>query len=243
MDPRASVIGRRLGGVRRVVGVASAKGGVGKTTCACLAAAVTAADGRRAGVLDLDLSGSSAHLFLGVEPRLPAEDHGVLPVSAAERLLLMSAALFSGSRALALRGPEVTDALLELLAVTRWGELDCLFIDLPPGLGEEIMDAARFIPRLEAIVVSTPETLSVAVVERLLALMRDLRLPAAGVIATMVRGSAGPVQDMAARAGARFLGEVPFDPGLEAAIGDLRRLAFTPSAAAVRRSLRAAGIG
>jgi ATP-binding protein involved in chromosome partitioning len=242
IDPRSSVVGRRLEGVGRIVGFTSAKGGVGKTTCACLSAAALAAAGRRVGLLDLDLQGASAHVFLGLRADLPAEDRGVLPAAAADRLLFMSAALFAGDRALALRGPEVSDAILELLAVTRWGSLDLLVIDMPPGLGEEILDVTRLVPRLEPLVVSTPEALSVSVVERLLDLLRELRKPAAGVIANMARGDARPVREMAERSGAAFLGAVPFDPGLEACVGDPARLAGTGTAAALARLLARAGI-
>jgi len=232
IDPRESVVQRRLAGVARVAAVCSAKGGVGKTLCTAVGGVALASLGRRVGILDLDLPGSTAHLFLGVAPGLPEEEKGILPVAVTDNLCLMSAALFAGNRALPLRGPEISDAIREILAVTRWGELDVLLIDMPPGIGEEILDLARLVPRLEAIVVSTPSAASIAVVERLLAFLAEMKVRTSGLIANMVQGDAAAVRALAARFGVPLLGTVEFEPGLERAIGspDLLR---TSNAAAV----------
>jgi ATP-binding protein involved in chromosome partitioning len=236
-DPRGSVIEKRLAGIGSIAGFCSAKGGVGKTLCTTVSACALAAAGRRVGVLDLDLQGASSHIFLGVTPRLPAEDKGILPLPVADNLWLMSVAAFSGEHALALRGHEVSDALLELFAVTLWGSLDYLFIDMPPGIGEEVLDLARLVPRMQAIVVSTPSAASVAVVRRLLAILGEMRVTIPGVIANMVRGNAAPVREMAAGAGVAFAGEVPFDPALEEAVGSPARLAASSAAAALLPAL------
>ena len=140
IDPRGAAVQKRLAGIGRVAAFCSAKGGVGKTLCTTVAGIVLAGTGKKVGLLDLDFQGSSAHLFLGVPPHFPQEEKGLLPLPAARGLVLMSAAAFAGNRALALRGPEVSDALLELLAVTQWGKLDFLLIDMPPGIGEEVLD-------------------------------------------------------------------------------------------------------
>jgi ATP-binding protein involved in chromosome partitioning len=238
-DPRGSVIAKRLAGVGRIAGFCSAKGGVGKTLCATVSACALAAAGRRVGVLDLDMQGASSHLFLGVTPRLPAENKGILPLPVTDNLWLMSVAAFSGEHALALRGPEISDALLELFAVTLWGSLDYLFIDMPPGIGEEVLDLARLVPRMEAVVISTPAAASVAVVRRLLAILKEMRVKVPGVVANMVRGDAAPVRLLAGEAGALFAGEVPFDPALEQAMGSPARLAASSAAAALLPALAA----
>ena len=236
-DYRAAVIGKRLSGIGRVAGFCSAKGGVGKTMCTTAAGSALARKGRRVGILDLDMQGASAHVFLGVAPRLPSEKEGILPLPAAENLWLMTVAAFTGERALALRGPEVSDALLELLAVTQWGSLDYLFIDMPPGIGEEVLDLARLVPRLEAIVVSTGSAVSVAVVRRLLSILGEMHVAVPGVIANMVRGDAAAVREMARVAGVVFAGEVPFDPEIEDAVGAPSRLAGSAAASALLRAL------
>ena len=241
IDPRSSVVRRRLAGIGRIAAFCSAKGGVGKTLCTALAGLVLAGRGRSVGILDLDLQGSTAHLFLGVPPRLPQEEKGILPLAVTANLGLMSAALFAGNRALALRGPEVSDAILELLAVTQWGALDFLLIDMPPGIGEEVMDLARLVPGMEAFVVSTPSMASTAVVERLLGFLVEMRLPIAGVIANMARADAAPVRELAARFTVPFAGEVSWEPELERALGSPRLLAGSRAAASLAAALEEVG--
>jgi ATP-binding protein involved in chromosome partitioning len=219
--------------VGRVAAFCSAKGGVGKTLCTTVAGLALAGQGKKVGILDLDFQGSSAHIFLGVAPRFPEEEKGLVPLAVTDGLSFMSAAAFSGNHALALRGPEVSDAILELLAVTQWGKLDLLLIDMPPGIGEEVLDLARLIPRMEALVVSTPSTASTAVVERLLAFLAEMHIIVAGVIANMVRGDGAPVREMAARFRVPFAGEVEFEPGIEGALGIPRRLAESHAASAL----------
>ena len=116
---------------------------------------------------------------------------------------------FTGERGLPLRGPEVSDAILELLAVTRWGRADLLLIDMPPGIGEEILDLARLVPRLQALVVSTPSQVSVSVVERLLSVLKEIRVAVPGLIANMVDGDAGPVRSLARRHSVPLAGRGP----------------------------------
>jgi ATP-binding protein involved in chromosome partitioning len=219
MDPRRSVVEKRLAQARRIVAFSSAKGGVGKTLCSCLAALSMGARGMRVGLLDMDFQGSSDHIVLGVKSRLPQEKEGLLPLPAADGVSLMSVSAFTGEHALPLRGPEVTDAILELLAVTIWGELDVLIIDMPPGIGDEVLDLMSLVPRVEALLVSTPSTVSVRVVDRLLTMLEEMETAVVGVIANMCRGDARTVEDLAKARGVAFLGEVPFDPGIEPAIG------------------------
>jgi ATP-binding protein involved in chromosome partitioning len=241
MDPRTAVVEKRLLRVRRIAGFCSAKGGVGKTMCTAVAAAALAGTGRRVGVLDLDLQGASTHLFLGVTPHLPQEKEGILPLPVVGNLSLMSVTAFTGERAMALRGAEVSDAIRELLAVTQWGDLDYLLVDMPPGIGEEVLDLARLIPRMESIVISTPSRVSIAVVERLLAVLSEMGVRVPGVIANMVRGDAEGVREMSRRCGVPFGGEVPWEPEIERAAGDSARLAATGAAAALLRALAAMG--
>ncbi len=242
IDPRGAVVGKRLGGVGRIVALCSAKGGVGKTFCTSAAGIALASSGRRVGILDLDLQGASVHVFLGVKPRFPAEHEGILPLAVQENLWLMGAAAFTGEKPLPLRGSSVTDAMLELLAVTRWGSLDYLLVDMPPGIGEEILDLARLIPRLDALVVSTPALVAVTVVERLLALLARMNVSVPGLVANMTRGDARPVRDLAKRAGVPFAGEIPWEQGIEAAVGRPGKLLASPATTAVLAALRASGL-
>jgi ATP-binding protein involved in chromosome partitioning len=231
MDPRRSVIEKRLSEVGRIIAFCSAKGGVGKTFCASLSALLLARAavagmkpegiGRPAaiGLFDLDFQGASAHVMLGAIPRLPEEKEGILPQRTPEGVLLLTAAAFTGERALPLRGPEVTEAVLELFAVTRWGALDLLFLDMPPGIGDEMLDLLTLVPRLEILVVSTPSAVTTAVVDRLIGFLLAVNANIIGVLANMSYGDAGTVQALADRAGIDYLGEIPFDPQIEEQIG------------------------
>ncbi len=241
-DPRAAVVGKRLAGVKRVIAFSSAKGGVGKTMCTVVSALALARGGRHVGILDLDMQGASAHLFLGIKPRLPEEKEGILPLPVAHGVSLMSVAPFTGERGLPLRGAEISDAILELLAVTIWGPAELLLIDMPPGMGEEILDLSRLVPRLEALVVSTPAAVSISVVERLLSMLKELRVPVPAVIANMVQESAGPVRDLAGRAGVARVFEVPLDPSIEAAVGNPVALANSAAGRALTTALVSLGL-
>jgi len=240
-DPRTAVVAKRLAGIQRVIAFSSAKGGVGKTMCTVVSALVLARGGRRVGILDLDMQGASAHLFLGTRPRLPEEKHGILPLPVADGVSLMSVAPFTGERGLLLRGAEVSDAILELLAVTMWGPAELLLIDMPPGMGEEILDLSRLVPRLEALVVSTPAVVSVSVVERLLSVLRELHVSVPAVIANMVQGDTGRVRDLARRAGVARVVEVPHDPSIEAAIGSADALASSAAGIALEKAMASLG--
>jgi len=223
IDPRPEVIGRRLAPVRRILSFSSAKGGVGKSVCSVLSALALHQAGRRVGLLDLDFQGASAHLMLGAELRFPEEHGGIRPLRVRESLDFMSFAAFSRESAVPLRGGEVSEALLELLAVTIWEPLDFLLLDMPPGIGDELLDVLRLLPGVEFVVVATPSVLALQVVERLLALLEELRLPVRGMIENMARagmaGSGGAAGAGVAAAAERhrlpLLGCVPYLPEIE----------------------------
>jgi ATP-binding protein involved in chromosome partitioning len=120
IDPRVAVIRRRLSTVKRIIVVASGKGGVGKSLCASLVSILAAHRGAAVGLLDMDFQSPTGHLFLGVEAQFPEEAAGILPVEAAPGLGFMSVALFTGEGGVPLRGPDVTNLFLELLAITIW---------------------------------------------------------------------------------------------------------------------------
>ncbi len=221
IDPRPAVVQRRLAPIGRILAVASAKGGVGKSVCTVAAALLLAQKGVRTGLLDLDFQGASAHVLLGERLGLPAESAGILPFSVRGSLKLMSFAAFSGSRAAPLRGAEVTEAIVELLAVTAWPPLDVLLVDTPPGIGDPILDILRLMERTEFLVVATSSTLVMQVVERLLAMLAELQAPMRGVLENMAdrhrpgeRAGEG-LKGLARRYGTRLIGSIPWIPGLE----------------------------
>ncbi len=225
MDPRPAITERRLAGVRRILVVTGGKGGIGKSSVAAGLALSMARAGHRVGLLDLDLSCPSAHVILGIGESTPEEDRGLVPL-VAHGITFLSMASFTGERAAPIRGSETSDALLEMLAVTRWGNLDVLLVDSPPGLGDALMDMVSLLPRAEFVVVAGPSPVVLAVVRRTLDLLRRVDAPMAGLIENM-RAPADPVGAIAAALDPALpvLASVEFDTGLAASVGDAERLA------------------
>lgn len=232
-DPRIAVIERRLERVERIVAVSSGKGGVGKSLVAATLAALVSQSGRRAGLLDFDFAGSSAHLALGADGLYPHEEYGIEPPVFAG-VHFMSLVHFVGESATPLRGEDVTNVITELLAITQWGELDVLFVDMPPGIGDTSLDAMRLLPRAEHLVVTTASRMAVPVVTRVLALLREQGVPIAGIVENMARDSGSSISDSLGGGSARLVGSLPYDDRLEAAVGDVPALLRTSFADALR---------
>ncbi|WP_455382335.1 P-loop NTPase [Salinispira pacifica] len=232
-DPRVSIIRHRLGSVATVLAFASGKGGVGKSCCSTTAALLLAREGRRVGLLDLDFHGASTHLILGIEPGLPAEQGGILPFETAFGLQYMGIAPFTGDRGVALRGDAVTDAILELLAVVIWGELDVLVIDMPPGIGEAVLDIARYVEQIRIALVSTASMLSLRIMERLVEVLDAGHIRPAGCILNMGRPDKEHSAQPRLERDLKILGTVPYVPELEEEIGKPDRLVGGRFAAAL----------
>lgn len=227
IDPRLSIIERRLSPIGRILVFSSGKGGVGKSSCSSVASVILAQRGNRVGLLDLDFHGASTHIFLGTTPHFPEEAHGLVPLPVTENLELMSIAAFTGEKAVPLRGDAVSNALIELLTVTIWGRLDYLVVDMPPGIGDEVLDLIRFIGRSEVLVISTPSIVSVRVVERLLKMFIEVAVNVLGVIENMCPSGGGSDHQrrLTEELGIGHLGVIPYVPDLEDAIGSPKRLA------------------
>jgi ATP-binding protein involved in chromosome partitioning len=234
MDPRPAVISNRVEGVGRILAVTGGKGGIGKSLVSTALAVTLAGEGLRTGLLDLDLTGPCDHLFLGHSGSFPEEDFGVIPPLVGG-VRFMSIAHFGGDRPAPLRGADVSEAVIEILAITRWLETDVLVIDMPPGLGDATLDVVRLLPRAEFLVVSTGNRVVVETVRKTLGLLRRVRAPVVGVVENMARtGDGGEVRGLAGEFECPFLGVIPWDDGLEGAVGDPDRLARTSVAASLR---------
>ncbi len=224
-DPRLAAVDDRLRPARRIVAVTGSKGGIGKSLVAAALALAASDRGLRVGLFDLDFTSPSSHVILGTEPHAPAEEFGIEPIDAAG-IRLMSVACFSGDTPAPLRGTEATNALLELLAITRWGDLDLLVIDMPPGLGDTALDVVGLIERAEFLVVGGASPVVLASVERAVRLLVEIGSPIVGLVANMHRSGDG-VARLADRYGVPFLGTIPYDPDVDDALGDPERLRST----------------
>jgi len=232
MDPRPAVIGRRLQQVDRLLAVGGGKGGIGKSLVAATSALMLARAGRRVGLLDLDFTGPCDHLILGLDDRFPAEPFGIEP-PLLHGVRFMSVVYFIRDHPAPLRGEDLTNALLELLSITVWKELDTLIIDMPPGLGDTTLDTVRLLPRAEHLLISTPQQVVVETVRRTLRFHVGLKSPVAGVLENMQANGSERVRRLAEEFALPYLGAIPLDPSIETALGDAQRLAATPAARAL----------
>jgi ATP-binding protein involved in chromosome partitioning len=221
IDPRPAVIAERLAGVKRVIAVTGWKGGIGKSVTASTLALLLAEKGRRTGLFDLDFAGASDHLILGANGLFPKEEKGLQPPEL-RGVKFMSVSFFSEGKAVPLRGANVSDAIIELLAITQWGELDFLVLDMPPGINDAALDVLRFVPGCEMLAVTTPSVLAHSMLERSMDLYKRLGVPVLGV-----------VENMAGKAGRRA---VRRDAALEKALGRPGALLKTVFAADLARA-------
>ncbi len=227
IDPRTSVITQRLAGIRRIIAVSSGKGGVGKSMVSTALALSLAREGCRVGLFDLDFTGPSTHIILGTPENLqPKEEKGIVPPTF-EGLSYMSLVYYVGENPAPLRGVDISNALIELLSVTQWGELDFLVIDMPPGIGDAVLDLIRLVPRIEFLIITTPSMLAFEVVKKQVALLCELKMPIVGVAENMKRDKADAVELATKKLGLRYLGAIPYDASVESAIGQPAKLLET----------------
>ncbi len=174
-------------GIRHVVAVGSGKGGVGKSTVAANVAAGLAQDGARVGLLDADIYGPSQAKMFAVEgKRLMAdEEKRILPLRAHGVRLISIANLVEDGQALTWRGPILHGTLKQMLEQTVWGELDVLVVDLPPGTGDVQLSLSQLTHVSGAVLVTTPQEMSLADVRRAHTMMRKTHVPVLGAIENM----------------------------------------------------------
>jgi ATP-binding protein involved in chromosome partitioning len=180
----------------RVLAVSSGKGGVGKSSVTVNLAAALASRGLRIGVLDADIWGFSVPRMLGVDGRLTGEDGKITPrvvdvdvapggPSGALEIVSMGFLVEDESTALMWRGLILTKAVEQFLTDVRWGELDYLLIDMPPGTGDVQMGLARMLPQAEMLVVTTPARNAQKVATRVADMARRSYMKVVGVVENM----------------------------------------------------------
>ena len=216
-----------VGGVKRIIAIASAKGGVGKSTVAVNLACAFASLGMKTGLLDLDVYGPSAPTLLGVAGRKPVmnPDKTLQPLDAHGLKTMSVGYLVNASQAMIWRGAMATSAVRQMLDEVAWGDLDVLLLDLPPGTGDVQVTLVQRVPLAGAVIVSTPQEMALADVRRGVAMFEKTHAPILGVIENMayfedaagkrthIFGEGG-ARRVAGEAGAPFLGEIPIDVGL-----------------------------
>ena len=226
IDPRTSVISERLSKIGRIIAVSSGKGGVGKSMVATTLALTLAEKGFKVGLFDLDFTSPSTHVILGAPNVQPKEEKGIIP-PIVHSLEYMSLIYYVGENPAPLRGVDVSNALIELLSFTQWGKLDFLVIDMPPGIGDAILDVVRLIERIEFLIITTPSSLAFETVKKQVALLCELKMHLIGVVENMKIDGAATIQQKTEKLGLKYLGSIRFDNEVEQAIGNPSRLLNT----------------
>jgi ATP-binding protein involved in chromosome partitioning len=211
--------------IRNVLAVASGKGGVGKSTTAANLALALAAQGARVGILDADIYGPSQPLMMGLAGQRPNTPDGkqIEPLRAHGVEVMSIGFLIDAAQPMVWRGPMVTQALVQLLGDTRWGELDYLIVDMPPGTGDTQLTLAQRVPVAGAVIVTTPQDIALADARKGLMMFRKVAVPVLGIIENMATHvcsncgheehifGAGGGERMAAEYGVPLLGSLPLD--------------------------------
>ena len=245
---------RPIPGVRNVVAVASGKGGVGKSTISANLAVALARTGARVGLLDADIYGPSVPTLLHLKGhRLEGEGDMILPAESNGLKIVSIGFLLDDDTPVIWRGPMLMKALEQFLHGTKWGELDYLVIDLPPGTGDVQISLVQMTPVAGAVVVTTPQDLALIDVKKAVRMFEKVGVPILGVVENMsyflcphcagrseIFGHGG-ARKACEEMVLRFLGEVPLEMALREAsdAGELL-VATAPDAPAARAIAKAA---
>lgn len=238
-----------MGKIKHKIAIISGKGGVGKSTVTVNLATAFAMQGKRVGVLDADIHGPSVPRLLGLEGKqAKTSPMGVFPVDGQLGMKVMSIDFFLPEQAPTIwRGPLKMRAIRQFLSDVEWGELDFLFIDLPPGTGDEPLSIAQLLPDIDGVVIVTmPSELSSSIVKKAITFAQRLNMPIIGVVENMSGFicphcnekieifQSGGGKKMAQEMEVAFLGSIPIDPkvGVDSDKGTPFVLSHKDSAAA-----------
>ncbi len=172
--------------VKNIIAVSSGKGGVGKSTTSVNLALALQQEGARVGILDADIYGPSIPTMLNISEKPQTEDgKSMLPLTAYGLQVMSIGALMDGDTPMVWRGPIVTQTLIQLLKETSWKDLDYLIIDLPPGTGDVQLTMSQQIPVTGAIIVTTPQEISLIDARKGLKMFEKVNIPILGIVENM----------------------------------------------------------
>jgi Mrp family chromosome partitioning ATPase len=227
-----------LAKIGRKILVMSGKGGVGKSTVASYVALLLSAEGNKVGLLDVDLHGPTVPHLMNVQGGLDMPEEGVVrPYRFSDKLSIVSLEMLLGDKDTAViwRGPLKISAIRQFISDIDWGDLDYLIVDSPPGTGDEPLTVAQTIPDAEALIVTTPQEVSLADVRKSINFCRQVNMKIIGVVENMngfvcphcgekvsIFGSGGGKR-MAAQMDVPLIGEIPLDTQM-VEMGDKGRL-------------------
>lgn len=210
-----------LPGVKNTIAVASGKGGVGKSTVSVNLACALAKDGARVGLVDADIYGPSIPLMMGVNARPPIKNQKLQPLENWGVKVMSIGFLIDPMQAVIWRGPMASGAVKQFMSDVDWGELDYLIFDLPPGTGDIQLTLVQTIPLTGAVIVTTPQDISLADARKGYAMFDKVNVPILGIVENMsyfVCAHCGEREEIfdngggqkaAGELGVPFLGEIP----------------------------------
>lgn len=215
-----------LAEIKHIIGVASGKGGVGKSTTAVNLALALAANGAKVGILDADIYGPSVPMMLGLpdgtRPQVEEEKY-FLPVPAHGIVSMSMGYLVTEQTPMVWRGPMATGALMQMLNQTRWGALDYLVVDMPPGTGDIQLTLAQKARMAGAVIVTTPQDIALLDARKAIEMFGKVKIPVLGIVENMAMhrcsqcGHEEPIfgegggQRVAAQYHTEVLGSLPLD--------------------------------
>ncbi|MGH7976150.1 MAG: P-loop NTPase [Limisphaerales bacterium] len=211
----------KISGVKKIIAIASGKGGVGKSTCSANLACALQQLGAKVGLLDCDIYGPSIPLMMGVheKPTVSPEERLVPPMAHGVKVMSIGL-LLNDDQPVIWRGPMITKTIQQFLLAVEWGDLDFLLVDLPPGTGDAQLSLCQTVPLDGGVIVTTPQEASLGVVRKGIAMFNKVNVPILGIVENMsyftvpngerveIFGHGGGKSE-AARQNVPFLGEVP----------------------------------
>jgi ATP-binding protein involved in chromosome partitioning len=244
-------------GISNIIAVGAGKGGVGKTTVAVNIAAALSARGSRVAILDADFYGPNVPIMLGLKTRLETDGEKIVPAERFGMKVVSMAFLTEDDAPVIWRGPMLHGAITQFFRDVRWGPIDYLIVDMPPGTGDVALSLSQSVPVAGAVLVTTPQSVAVADTRRAVQMYRKLNIPTLGLIENMshfVCPGCGRESDIFGKGGGEqlatelsvpFLGHIPLyepvrrasDTGVPAVIGDP---ASAPSMALIAAAERVA---
>jgi len=242
-----------LDGVKNVIAVGAGKGGVGKTTLSVNLAIALARTGSRVGMIDGDIYGPNVPMMLGIKTQLATDGQKIIPAEKYGLQVISMGFLTDDESPIIWRGPMLHSALQQFFREVRWLDLDYLIVDMPPGTGDVALSLGQMVPVAGAVVVTTPQQVSLADSRRAVAMYKKLNIPTLGIIENMsyfvcpgcekesdIFGTGGG-ETMAGSLGVPFLGRIPlYQPIREGGDSGVPLMIAEPDAPAARAIMAAA---
>ena len=242
-----------VAGVKNIIAVGAGKGGVGKTTVAVNLALALVRCGARVGLIDADIYGPNVPIMLGLHTQLTTDGQKILPAEKYGLQVISMGFLTADDAPIIWRGPMLHGAVQQFFREVRWLDLDYVIVDLPPGTGDVALSLSQSVPVAGAVIVTTPQKVSLADSRRAVAMYKKLNIPPLGVVENMsyfvcpgckheadIFGHGGGEQ-MAAELGIPFMGRIPiYQPIREGSDAGVPLMISEPDAPAARAFLTAA---